>query len=102
MPCVPWHSLQVGALGSFLAERRPCTLSTYCRPPSAWHDEQSTFCLIVSQGRRWDAVTSEWHWLQDTLACLEPARWLVSTKSDRLSLPAWSARLEWQRMQSAS
>jgi len=71
---VPWHSLQVGAFASFFAKRVPCTLSTYWRPTSAWQEEQSTFCLIVSQGRRWDAVTSEWHWLQEILAWREPAR----------------------------
>ena len=40
---MPWHSLQVGALASFLATSCPWMLVAYCWPISAWQDAQSTF-----------------------------------------------------------
>ena len=73
-PCVPWHSLQVGRVRVVLARpaRRACCV-WYCWPTSAWQDAQSTFLVIVSQGRTCDALTSEWHWLQAIFAWRDPA-----------------------------
>jgi len=56
--------LHVGAFASLAAWSCPWRLFWYCRPTSAWHDAQSTFCVIVSQGRTWEAFTPAWHWLQ--------------------------------------
>ena len=42
-------------------------------PTASWHFEQSTFLVMVSQGRKCETCTSEWHWLQAILAWREPA-----------------------------
>jgi len=59
-------------LGSFFATSWPCIDFWYCCASSLWHDEQSTFFVIVSHGRRREAFTSLWHWLQAIFACREP------------------------------
>ncbi len=56
-PCVPWHCLQVGALGSFFASSCPCVLAWYCAPISAWHAAQFDLLrerLARAQARRRD------------------------------------------------
>ena len=45
----------------------------YCSTCAAWQTLQSTFLVIVSQGRVCDGETSVWHWAQAVLACVEAA-----------------------------
>src|SRR5512140_541425 len=87
-PCVPWHCLQLGPLGSFFASSWPCVLSWYWAPTSAWHEEQFTFSVIVSQGRMRDGETPVWHWLQAILTCMLPSSESGVTCSERPSLDA--------------
>src|SRR5512143_168458 len=101
VPCVPWHSVHEGAFGSPSRRSLPCRLRTYCCAISVWHAPQSTFLAIVSQGRRRDTFTPEWHCAQATFACLEAWCSFSSTNIDRPSL-ALSAPSWWHLRQSAS
>ena len=101
VPCVPWHSLQEGALGSPSSSSLPCWLRAYCCAISVWHAPQSTFVVIDSQGRRNETLTPEWHWEQATLACREAWCSFSSTKRGRPSF-ARRAFSWWHFRQSAS
>ena len=69
--CGEWQSRQAGASGSFLAARVPWMLVLYCSTCAAWETPQSTFFVIVSQGRVCEGATSLWHCAQAVLACVE-------------------------------
>ena len=101
MPWVPWHSLQDGAFGSPSSMSFPCRLRAYCCATSVWQAPQSTFVLIVSQGRRCETLTPEWHCEQATLAWRECCSSLASTNIDR---PSFALRpfSWWHFRQSAS
>ena len=43
-------------------------LASNCCPTSAWQESQSTFWVMVSQGRFRETLTPEWHWEQATCA----------------------------------
>src|ERR1035437_9824870 len=66
MSCVPWHSLQLGASGSFCAAFLPWTLAAYWLCCSPWHNPQSTWANLSACGTSlmslWQAVHSRAAW----------------------------------------
>ena len=101
IPWVPWHSVQDGAFGSPSSMSFPCRLRAYCCATSVWQAPQSTFVLIVSQGRTRETLTPEWHCEHATFTCRECWRSCSSTAIERPSR-ALRPFSSWHFRQSAS